>query len=252
MTQRHLTLKITTDSWVKGCYFKQHHYTTCEPDDPFFSGSSPLIRVFRLQMSWGWGYWIFMYLCTVLNVKGECLQHGLLSSAECKPDMSAQSNKSRNWSNRRTIKLRHYANSMKHKPTFFLRQRELVNFFLVSTSRHSTQFHQSDAGSDMVECWKAVALLFVAWQVAERSVTWTHSHTISQWTVFQCLLPKWKSGKELNLDQKVRKSHGDRFSEEFGSSNIVPSFSFFSPSNQNMPQGGLDKIFWWLSVISVC
>lgn len=144
---------------------------------------------------------------------------------------------------------------MKHEPNFFLRKQELVNIFLVSTSRHSPQFHQSDAGSDMVECWKAVALLFVAWQVAERSVTWTHSHTISQWTVFQCLLPKWKYGKELGTEPGPKSweiSWEQIFWRVWQLQYSSFFFFFFFPNNQNMPQDDLNKIFWWLSVISGC
>lgn len=238
MTQRHLTLKITTDSWVKRCYFEQHHYTTCEPDDPFFSASPPLIHIFRLQMSRVWSCWIFVYLCILLNVKGECLQHGLLSSAECKPDMSAQSNKSRNCSNRRTIKLRRYANSQwSTNQPFSWDNKSWLTFSL---------FPQAGTHPSSIKVMQAVT-----WLSAERLLlcySWhdklqkdlSHVPTLTRFPsgLFSsaCYLSEnMEKNWELNLDQKVGKSHGNRFSEEFGSSNTVPSFSFCFPSNQNMP-----------------
>lgn len=78
----------------------------------------------------------------MLNVTGACCHCGLQSVAECKSCMPAQSSWSRS-RNRRAIKLRYYANiEWEHKPDLLLRQKALVNFFLVSTSTHSPQFHQ--------------------------------------------------------------------------------------------------------------
>lgn len=114
------------------------------------------------------------------------------------------------------------------------------------------------AGSDMAECWKAVAQLFMAWQVTESSVTLTHSRMISQWTVFQPLLPQCKFGKGL-IPEPGRKSWEVSWGMIFWESwqhllwEHLWSFTFFfllpfihlffSPiNNHNMAQHDLDEI----------
>lgn len=79
----------------------------------------------------------------MLDVTQACFHCNLQSAAECKSYTTEQSYWSRGHNNMSAIKLGYYANiEWEHKPDLLLRQKALVNFFLVSTSMCSPQFHQ--------------------------------------------------------------------------------------------------------------